>query len=133
MIEMQGALDPTDKNFGNKKRNNIEIGELSVELDENTGDEKAVLVMGNHTLEGAVKTLKKPLMIVKKTHTKVPSGIKAMLTADDGKGESERRMSQVLQVEALIKRKAVFKARATIGVPKELVRPPPVKKKLAKK
>ena len=121
---MQGELHATDPFLVGKPRNGMEIGHLKIMPD----GKNCYLVMGNHTLEGAIEPLKKPLIVVKKTNQKTLSNIDPLICDDDGDGDMRR--SEVLQVEMVVKRKAVFKARARIHVPKELIRhPAPVKKK----
>ena len=78
------------------------IGELQV-----GADGKSVQIrMGGNTLKGKIEKLKKPYLIARKTSRQVPFKNDASLK------------SEVLEVQAVVRQKALFTTRPSIKVPR---------------
>ncbi|ETN82023.1 Ctf8 [Necator americanus] len=90
MIEMQGTIENSGKPLSDEV-----LGSLSWRRDDN----EALLLVGHHLLEGKVSELEKPFLVVRPTP-----------------GEDIHTKQRTMTIDAVIKRRLVFKNR-----PKPLV------------
>ena len=131
LIEIQGGL-AVEKQC--RTRAGLTIGDFSVSPDQKTAE----LAMGNNTLKGKVEALKKPLVLFRKTGRREKGTLVGCRpqNAQNGGGagpQNGEKELQVLEVEAVIRRKAIFTKRPSIHVPQHLVQKPAVTKKTKKK
>lgn len=145
LVEVQGKFELTPQHIreNGDDRKGVEIGSLTVAEDRKT----ASIHMGGNTLTGKLETLKKPFLVVKKTGRK-EAVLQGAPPSDGGAASSvgsaaspegaasvavsatgQELWSSVLEVQAVIRRKAVFTKRPSIHVPPSLVRKPVVSKK----
>lgn len=147
LIEVQGKFELVSEEA--KKRNGemkgVRIGSFKVSADQQSAEIK----MGGNTLNGKIESLKKPLVIVRKTGRKervfgsrsgsdLPAAPKIVSQFAHNKVISQCAKvtdfsPEILEIEAVIRKKAIFTKRPAIHVPPELIQSSITTKKKKKK